>query len=265
MAVADIAADIAYVATAGAAGLALAVSAWAARLHRGLRRRELAVDQQASHALIQSAASVGALNAFDDVRLALGQDGRVQAVYGPQDALFQLSESAEDIGITRSPEAVNAAAQTIVDRLRHIHPARMASLLHEGEGFETLMETDPGVWAVEGRALGGGAWVRLSRMAEGIGMEAGPGLLAQQSPSPTWVVDGAGKLVWANTAWLTETHAENLQHAREAGLSFDRGADAVVTETLRLNSRQEGFRWISSDGRRKAWKIMAEPLAGAEP
>ncbi len=261
MAQADIAADIAYVATAGAAGLALAVSAWAARLHHGLKRREQEVEAQGAEALIQSAACVGALNAFDDLRLALGQDGKVQAVYGPHEALFELIDG-DNSNLSRPPEMVSRAAQTIVDRLRNMHPARMSALLTEGEGFETLMETDHGAWAVEGRALGGGAWVRLSRMAESIGMEAGPGLLAQQSPSPTWVVDGAGKLVWANAAWLTETHGESLQEAREKGLSFDRGADAVVSEALRLNARQEGFRWITSDGRRRAWKIVAEPLIG---
>lgn len=259
MAEADIAADIAYVATAGAAGLALAVSAWAARRHRGLRRREQQVEVNVTEAMVQSAACIGALNAFDDLRLALGPDGGVQAVYGPHEALFQLTEG-DSSNLARPPEQVTKAAQSIIERLRQIHPARIDALLREGEGFETLMETDHGAWAVEGRALGGGAWLRLSRMAEGIGMEAGPGLLAQQSPSPTWVVDGAGKMVWANAAWLAETHAENLQQARETALSFDRGADAVVSEALRLNSRQEGFRWISSDGRRRAWKIVAEPL-----
>jgi len=261
MAEADIAADIAYVATAGAAGLALAVSAWAARLHRGLRRREAEVEATASQAQIQSAACAGALNAFDDLRLALSPDGRVQAVYGPQDALFQLTDHEGLAGAASAKEA-NAAAQGLIERLQAIHPARMTALLQEGEGFETLMETGEGAWAVEGRALGGGAWVRLSRMAAGLGVEASPGLLADQFPSPTWVVDGAGKLVWANAAWLHETRAESLEQAREQGVTFDRGADALVSEALRLNAHQEGFRWISSDGRRRAWKILAEPLVG---
>lgn len=262
MAQANIAADIAYVATAGAAGLALAVSAWAARLHRGLRRREAEVETAASHALVQSAACTGALNAFDDLRLALSQTGQVQAVYGPQEALFQLTATADSANDIHSTESINKAAQSLVNRVSTIHPSRMLALLQEGEGFETLMEIDEGSWAVEGRALGGGAWLRLSRVTAGIGLEAGPGLLAEQFPSPTWVVDGAGKLVWANAAWLNETRAESLEQAREQGLSFDRGADAVVAEALRLNAHQEGFRWVSSEGRRRAWKILAEPLIG---
>ncbi|WP_392354696.1 PAS domain-containing protein [Brevundimonas sp. LF-1] len=45
----------------------------------------------------------------------------------------------------------------------------------------------------------------------------GAGVLAEQSPAPTWVVDGAGRLVWANSAWLAETGAETLAEARERG------------------------------------------------
>ncbi|MHC3125856.1 histidine kinase [Brevundimonas sp. GN22] len=262
MAEADIAADIAYVATAGAAGLALAVSAWAARLHRSIKRREQAVEEQATHALIQSAACAGALNAFDDLRLALSPEGSVRAIYGPREPLFHLVEQPLPNGGQPSEEAVRTAADQLTARLKRLHPNRMIALLHEGEGFETVIESGEGSWAVEGRALGGGAWVRLSKVTHAIGMEAGPGVLAEQSPSPTWVVDGSGKLVWANGAWLHETRCDSLQGARDNGISFDRGADAIVAEAVRLNSRQEGFRWISSDGRRRAWKITAEPLIG---
>ncbi|WP_292052944.1 MULTISPECIES: sensor histidine kinase [unclassified Brevundimonas] len=262
MAQADIAADIAYVATAGAAGLALAVSAWAARLHRGIKRREQQVEEHATHALIQSAACSGALNAFDDLRLALSPEGNVRAIYGPREPLFHLIDQPLQGVQQPSEEAVRAAADQLTARLKRLHPNRMIALLQEGEGFETVIESGDGAWAVEGRALGGGAWVRLSKVTHAIGMEAGPGVLAEQSPSPTWVVDGSGKLVWANSAWLNETRCESLQDARDNGISFDRGADALVSEAVRLNSRQEGFRWISSDGRRKAWKIIAEPLIG---
>ncbi|WP_312814691.1 ATP-binding protein [Brevundimonas sp.] len=262
MAEANIAADIAYVATAGAAGLALAVTTWAARLHRGIKRREQEVELQASHALIQSAACTGALNAFDDLRIALSPEGDVRAIYGPFEPLFQLVEQPLPTARHPSTEDINQAAAQLTARLQRLHPERMASLLDEGEGFETVIESTDGSWAVEGRALGGGAWVRLSRITHAIGMEAGPGVLAEQSPAPTWVVDGTGKLVWANSAWLRETRAESLQQARDNGISFDRGADAIISEALRLNSHQEGFRWSSSDGRRRAWKILAEPLIG---
>ncbi|MGE6957043.1 hypothetical protein ACQKHM_09650, partial [Brevundimonas sp. NPDC049575] len=64
-------ADIAYVATAGAAGLALAISAWAWRLRKRLGAREAEVEVWLASERAHAAACEGALNVFDDVRLAL--------------------------------------------------------------------------------------------------------------------------------------------------------------------------------------------------
>ena len=246
-------ADIAYVATAGAAGLALAISAWAWRLRARLNTREHEVETWLADARRQAAACEGALNVFDDVRLALTPEGAAQVAFGAPEALAALAPG----------RAGDAAASAIVQALNETHTARMEGLVQRGEAFETLLESADGAWAVEGRALGGSAWLRLSKLGGAeTAADAGLGALAEASPAPTWVVDGAGQLIWANRAWLTETRAETLAEARETGLSFDRGADAVVAEASRLNARQEGFRWVSSDGRRKAWRILAEPLAG---
>lgn len=254
MAEADIAADIAFVATAGAAGLALAVSAWAWRLRARLGAREAEVEEGLADAQAQAAAGAAALAVFDDVRLGLAPDGTLQAVFGAPDILASLAPDHE----------ADQAGQAILAALGQSHTGRMEALVNAGEAFETLFETPDGAWAVEGRAHGGGAWLRLSRLGGGpdAGAEAGPGALAEQSPAPTWVVDGAGHLIWANSAWLAEAGAETLEEARGRGLSFDRGADAVVAEALRLNTRQEGFRWTTAGGRRRAWRILAEPLAG---
>ncbi|WP_024354429.1 PAS domain-containing sensor histidine kinase [Brevundimonas naejangsanensis] len=250
-------ADIAYAATAGAAGLALAISAWTWRLRARLGAREVEIERWLGGAQASAAASEGALTAFDDVRVALSPQGEAQSAFGSAEALSALAPGLEGL----------AAAQGVVAVLTGLHTGRMEALVQAGEAFETLMETPQGAWAVEGRPHGGSAWLRLSRLA-GVGGEggldggAGAGVLAEQSPAPTWVVDGAGRLVWANSAWLVETGAETLAEARERGLSFDRGADGVVAETLRLNARQDGFRWTTAGGRRRAWKILAEPLAG---
>ncbi|KPF84083.1 histidine kinase [Brevundimonas sp. AAP58] len=90
----------------------------------------------------------------------------------------------------------------------------------------------------------------------------GAGLIAEASPSPAWVLDGDGALVWANRAWLAETGCDSLEAARERQASFDRGADQLAAEAGRIGARQEGFRWTPGDGRRRAWKIIAEPIGG---
>lgn len=253
MAEADLAADIAFAATAGAAGLALAVSVWAWRLRARLVAREMEVEQSLAGAQVQATTGATALMAFDDVRLGLDPDGEIESVFGAPDMLAALAPGRDAAG----------AAEAVLSTLRQSHTGRMEALVNAGEAFETLLETPDGAWAVEGRAHGGGTWLRLSRLGgPDKSGEAGPGALAEQSPAPTWVVDGAGHLIWANSAWLLETGAETLDEARSRTLSFDRGADAVVAEALRLNARQEGFRWTTAGGRRRAWKILAEPLAG---
>ena len=133
MAQANIAADIAYVATAGAAGLALAVSAWAARLHKGIKRREQAIELQTNSALIQSAACAGALNAFDDLRMALAPDGSVSAVYGPYEPLFLLTDQPMTAPGQPSQQDIQSAADQLTARLKRLHPSRMIALLQEGQ------------------------------------------------------------------------------------------------------------------------------------
>src|SRR5690606_24909943 len=61
-----------------------------------------------------------------------------------------------------------------------------------------------------------------------------------------------------------EVKAASVEDARERGLSFDRGADALMAEAARLGLRQEAFRWTSGGGRRRAWRIIAEPLGRGE-
>ena len=77
-------ADIAYVATAGAAGLALALSAWAARLRGRLAARNQVAETALAAALADLADRDGALAAFEDVRLALTPDGQTRRLGSPQ-------------------------------------------------------------------------------------------------------------------------------------------------------------------------------------
>ena len=91
-------ADIAYVATAGAAGLALAISAWAWRLRKRLGARETEVETWLSGERAHAAACEGGLNVFDDVRLALTPEGAAQSVFGAPEALAVLAPGREGAG-----------------------------------------------------------------------------------------------------------------------------------------------------------------------
>lgn len=250
-------ADIAYVATAGAAGLALAVSAWALRLRARLNAEAETARGQRAAAVADLGRHDSMLRAFDDVSLALTPLGDATgAPIGPAELVARLAGEAEDTGAA------------ILALIRRSHADPVDDLVREGQAFEGLIaldEIEP--WRIEGRVAGGAAWLRLSPASSVTltGMDAaesGLALLGDASPTPTWVVDGAGKLAWANRIWLAEVNAESLEEAVEKGLSFDRGADAVVAEAGRLGVRQEGFRWTTGGGHRRAWRIIAEPAGG---
>ena len=72
------------------------------------------------------------------------------------------------------------------------------------------------------------------------------------------------RLVWANAAWLAAVDAETLEAAREKGLDFDKGAEALAREALTAGAPREVLRWIAAHGRRRAYRIVAAPTGEAE-
>lgn len=247
-------ADIAYAATAGACGLALALSVWAWRARARLGAREAAAEAAILAAQGERARHDGALAAFDEVRLSL--DGEPVMVGLPDQVR----------ALTRSLDADDAEA--VRDALFLHLGEPLLALTQTGAPFDAVLPAQPAPWRVSGRALSGEAWLRLSPLdAAGAGLasdaaESGLGMLADASPVPTWVVDPAGRLGWANRAWLDEVGAATLDDARDRGLSFDRGVETLTSEAGRSGMRQEGFRWTASGGRRRAWRIVAEPAPG---
>ncbi|HWQ86793.1 PAS domain-containing sensor histidine kinase [Brevundimonas sp.] len=250
-------ADIAYVATAGAAGLALALSAWAARLRRRLAIRHRLVESELALARADLADCDGALAAFEDIRLALAPDGRTRrlgAAAAWETVVRDLAADGEEPG---------DPALVVLDAVREAAGPRLDALIDQGEAFDAVLEGAAGAWSVEGRSAAGAAWLKVSRLGlVGTATESGLGLLADSYPAPTWITDAAGRLAWANKAWLTEMKAESVEAARERKLSFDRGADAIVAEAGRTRQPQDGFRWTTGGGRRRAWRIVAEPVQG---
>ena len=198
-------ADIAYVATAGAAGLALALSAWAARLRGRLATRHREVESELASARIALADRDGALAAFEDVRLALNPDGQTRRLGAP--AAWEAI--VRDLAVTGEPEP--DPSLIVLDAVRVAAGPRLDALIDRGEPFDVVIEGASGAWAVEGRSAAGAAWLRLARLGlVGTATESGLGLLADSYPAPTWITDAAGRLAWANRAWLTEMKAESL-------------------------------------------------------
>ena len=250
-------ADIAYVATAGAAGLAMAVSAWALLLRGRLNETAVQAERERVEALADLSRHDAMLRAFDDVSLALTPEGQAAgAPIGSAELIARLAGDSDEVGAA------------VLTKLKITHDALIEALVQSGQAFEGLVALDDvEPWRIEGRVAGGSAWLRLSpasrfTLTGADATESGLAMLGDASPMPTWVVDGTGKLAWANRAWLAEINAETIEAAIEEGLSFDRGADALVAEAARLGVRQEGFRWTTGGGARRAWRIIAEPAGG---
>lgn len=253
-------AEIAYVAAAGAAGLALAVSAWGWRLRQSLAARETALEAETRAHDQARAEREGALEAFDDLRIGLSAEGGVLSVTGPAAV---IAEARADLAPETPKESDDADAVVLAAAVHAAHAEAVRALVERGEAFDRVVEGEDGRWAVEGRVSRGLAWLRLAReQAAPVSLDAGLGLMTDASPAPTWVVDAEGHLVWANRAWLAEVGATTVEDARAQSLSFDRGADPILAEAGRLGTRQEGFRWTAGGGRRRAWRLIAEPLAG---
>jgi len=264
-------ADIAFAAAAGAAGLALALSVWAWRLKRAVSLRESRMERERVGSAFALAQGVSALCAFGEVRIDLRPDGPPAVLGDPEVIRTALRALAGEGGAESDP--ADALAAAVLTRFND----RIAALKTDGTAF-LVRGTGAGDWAIEGRTFGGDAWLRLLPEIEieiengaGAGAERdagrraglGAGAIADASPAPAWVVDGTGRLVWANRAWLAEVRCGSLEQACEIQASFDRGADQLAAEAARIGTRQEGFRWTAGDGRRRAWKILAEPVAGA--
>jgi signal transduction histidine kinase len=80
--------------------------------------------------------------------------------------------------------------------------------------------------------------------------------------SPAWIAAADGSPVWVNKAWLKAVDAASLDEAARRGLSFDKAADALASEAANLGQPRETIRWETVGGRRRAFRVCAQPLEG---
>lgn len=273
-------AELAWVATAGASGLAVAVAAWAWRLERGGAATLAGLKARVAASELAVAEMRGALVAFPDVRVRLSElealergeflEAPILTLSTGRDAAPSAARSAALAEIARRMGApADASLLDVLGRLGSVRP-RLDQLADTGTPFEARLAGPDGGVLVEGRVEGGAAWLRLSPApalpvavdapVEGPRSATPAGDAAELAPLPMWAIDAAGGLVWANATWLTETRQTSLAEARARGEGLDRGVDALAAEAARSGVRQDGFRWTAGDGRRRAWRIVAEPL-----
>lgn len=243
-------------AAAGAVSLAICAMLWALAQWRQagarVRRYQSRIAELEGHAEAAQASA----EAFDSALLAV-EDGKASLASGHE----SLIACAAALG-------AEADAQGLVAALMQAdpdHARRLRGLFERGEACAFEVSGPRGGVAVEGRAAGALAWLRLSAAPTGdAGLPTAPrfAALLDARSQPAWIAAADGKPLWGNRAWLAAVGAATPAEATVKGLSFDQAADRLASEAANLGARRETVRWSALDGRRRALRLAAQPLDG---
>ena len=249
--------DYVLAAAVGSVALALAAVSWSLAARR--RAGSAARDQAGRMDVLEqeAAAAVGAIEGGGSALIGLN-NGEASLVAG-QDA---LARAAVILSCQPLPlRVVECLAEADPD-----HAARISALISKGEPCAFTVRVRGSAIAVAGGPAGGSAWLRLTPgQSAPVELSDRPALERLEALDDiVWILDGDGALVWANAAWLAAVDAETLEAAREKGLDFDKGAEALAREALTAGAPREVLRWIAAHGRRRAYRIVAAPTGEAE-
>jgi signal transduction histidine kinase len=244
-------------AAAGAISLAICAVLWALvqRQRAHARIDELARTLAGVEARAETAQA--SAEAFDSALLAV-EDGRALLASGEE----SLAICAAALGLAEPDpqQLVNALMRADPD-----HARRLRALFERGEACAFEVKADGGLVAVEGRASGALAWLRLSTAAgDDSGLPTAPRFAALLNArlTPAWIAAADGSPVWVNAAWLKAVDAASLDEAAKRGAAFDKGADELASEAANLGQKRDTIRWATVAGKRRAFHVTAQPLEG---
>lgn len=244
-------------AAAGAVLLAICAVLWALAQRRQGEARMAQLRRQINALKAGAETAQASAEAFDSALLAV-EDGHALVASGEE----SLTVCASVLGLPESePQAVVAALM----RADPDHARRLRALFERGEACAFEVRGPAGVVAVEGRAAGALAWLRLSSVVgEDAGLPTAPRFAAflDARAYPAWIAAADGSPVWVNAAWLSAVGAASLDEAASRGASFDKAADALASEAANLGQKRESKRWTTFEGRRRSLQITAQPLDG---
>ncbi|HEX3920345.1 MAG TPA: ATP-binding protein [Caulobacteraceae bacterium] len=242
---------------AGAASLAAGLAVWALLARRTADSGERASAADLADAQRRQRAGEASAEAFETALIQLG-DGPARLVAGEE----SLAACAERLGVT------GASADAVLEALRAAgdDPAKaLAALVETGAACAFEVRGPGGGVAVEGRAAGALGFLRLTLLASDEGALPSAARLAafvDAWGAPAWITAADGPPAFANRAWLEAAGAPTLEAARAGGLTFDRAADDLAREAARAGERRAATRWAAAGGRRRAFRLTAQPLGG---
>jgi signal transduction histidine kinase len=254
--------ELILAAAAGAVSLAICAVLWALAQRRQAQDRVDAIGARLNAIESRADAAQASAEAFDSALLAV-EDGRALLASGEE----SLAICAEALGLA------DADPQGVVNALMRAdpdHARRLRALFERGEACAFEVQGPPkagisGLVAVEGRAAGAMAWLRLSTAAgDDAGLPTAPrfAALLNARQTPAWIAAADGSPVWVNAAWLKAVDAASLDEAAARGAAFDRSADALASEAANLGQRRDAVRWATVAGKRRAFHVTAQPLEG---
>jgi len=153
----------------------------------------------------------------------------------------------------------------------------VAALRAQGEAFSMALTTTSGSPVeAEGRVVGGHAVLRLRSVA-GVRLDLmelsnrylrltadieAMQTLVESLPSPVWMRDDAGRLVFANTAYARAVEAPDGMNATERGLElFDRAARIDLAEAQAAGQSFERRLPAVVAGQRRSFDVLVVPTA----
>jgi len=249
--------ELMLAASAGAVSLALSAVLWAFAQGRAANQRVAGLNARIRQLEAGAETAQASVEAFDSALLAV-EEGHALLASGEE----SLGVCCEALGLSESdPQGLlNALMRADPD-----HARRLRALFERGEACAFEVKGPAGVVTVEGRAAGALAWLRISAaLGEDQGLPTAPRFAAflNTRVHPAWIAAADGSPVWVNAAWLKAVDAASLDEAAQRGVAFDRGADAIASEAANMGQRREAVRWLSLEGRRRAFHITAQPLEG---
>ena len=235
-------------AAAGAISLVVCAVLWALAQRRRAQDRIAALTARLALAEASAETAQASAEAFDSALLAV-EDGHALLASGEE----SLAVCAEALGVPApEPQAViNALMRADPD-----HARRLRALFERGEACAFEVQGEGGLVAVEGRAAGAMAWLRLSAaVGEDAALPTAPRFAAflNARSAPAWIAAADGSPVWVNAAWLRAADAASLDEAAARGAAFDKSADALASEAANLGQRRESVRWSTVSGKRRAF------------
>lgn len=248
--------DLILAAAAGAVCLAICATLWSLGQRRSFEARIAALKARLARQEGGASGAQAWAEAFDTAVIEVegGQAGLVSGVES-------LSTCAQALGVGHDVNAVVAAlGQADPD-----HAHKLSALFERGEACAFEVRGPSGSVSVEGRAAGALAWLRMSAVTgadSGLPSAARFAAFVDSVAEPAWVAGSDGQAVWGNEAFVRAVGATSAAAPALVGKSFDRAADALVIEAAEKGERREALRWINLEGRRRAFRLSAQPLDG---